>query len=71
LDDVDKIFKSYFTHWLLDWIAKNVDSKYEKEEAFWYHDFISVTNSDQAAVDLFFKTSKEFFDDYKNKRIPK
>jgi len=70
LDDIERTFRSHFHYWIVDWIVKNIDNKYEMESFLWYHAFISVTKGDQEAVDLFFKASREFFDDYKNNRLP-
>lgn len=61
--DIDKKFSAYFYNYVLEWVRKNVDENYERNSFFWYHIIRDVTNTEEEAVDLFFKLSEKFFED--------
>ncbi|MBR3603070.1 MAG: hypothetical protein IKL49_12220 [Lachnospiraceae bacterium] len=67
-NDMDKMFCCWFWKWLVKWIEENMDSQYETSSAMWYVDIKRIAEDQQKEVALFFELSKEFFDDYKNKR---
>lgn len=58
---IEQKFKSHFPNWLLVWVKKNVDEKYERQSFFWHHILRDVTNNESEAIELFFKLSNEFF----------
>lgn len=63
-DDIDNTFSREFLNWTLEWLNTNIDAKYRQRSFFWYHIFQDVTDSEEAATELFFKLSRDFFDDY-------
>lgn len=67
--DIDNAFKNCFSNWIVDWIDQNVGSRYESENTLWYQSIMSAVKDDQEAVDLFFKASKEFFQDCINNHL--
>ena len=60
--NTDQKFKIYFSDWVLNWITNNIDKSYEQKSFFWYHYLCDVTNSEEEAVELFFKLSSIFFE---------
>lgn len=67
-NDMDKMFCSWFWKWLVEWIRSNVDPSYQSESVLWYDDIKKIANDRNEEVVLFFKLTKNFFDDYKNNK---
>lgn len=61
---IDKKFSNLFYDWVLNWVKKNVDDKYECSSLFWYHIFVEVTDTESEAVELFFVLCKDFFEQF-------
>lgn len=60
--DIEKKFQAYFYNYVLEWARKNVDENYERNSLFWHQIIRDVTNTEEEAVDLFFKLSEKFFE---------
>lgn len=60
---IDEKFQAHFYNYVLEWVRKNVDENYERNSFFWYHIIRDVTNTEEEAVDLFFKLSEKFFEE--------
>lgn len=54
-------FARYMFYWILEWIVKNIDASYKPKDFHWHHIIYEVTNSEDEAVELFFKISDEIF----------
>lgn len=68
VDNMDKMFCCWFWKWLEKWIIDNIDSEYQTKSAIWYEDIKKIAGGKQKEINLFFSLSKQFFDDYKNKK---
>lgn len=64
---IDRLFKQYFTGWVLNWVKENIDSNYEKNSFFWYRMLIEISDSEENAVELFFELSENFFEECRKK----
>lgn len=63
--DADKIFHSHFHRWVLDRAnSKSIRKFEEKESYYWYNILNEITPNEQAAVELFFELSEDFFENY-------
>lgn len=66
-DEMDKMFCCWFWKWLVKWIEDNVNSEYQTKSAIWYDDIRNIAENENEEIELFFRLSREFFEDYKNK----
>ena len=68
VSNIDQMYKSHFSNWILDWVKKNVNENYERSNFFWYHILRDVTDNEDEAVQLFFKLSNMFFEEVEARR---
>lgn len=66
-DNVDWQFHTYFWKWMVMWIKKNIDSKYEEKYCSWNKTLKDVTGNETEAVELFYQLCDMFFEEYENK----
>lgn len=67
-DEEERSYHFYFIDWITEWIHKNIDKKYQRKSALWHQVLRDVTNDEQEAVDLFFKLSELYFEQYEKRR---
>ena len=69
--NIDVAFHSKFYQWVLKWINDNTQKNFDKRASFHWHNILTEISTDEKeAVELFFKLSKQFFEEYrKNEHV--
>ncbi|MDE7415717.1 MAG: hypothetical protein K2N44_05270 [Lachnospiraceae bacterium] len=66
-DNIDHQFRCYFDKFLVAWIKKNVDRKYEQQHFSWSQILKDVIDDETEAVELFFHLCDKFFEEYEKR----
>ncbi|MBP1042401.1 hypothetical protein I6N95_15380 [Vagococcus sp. BWB3-3] len=67
--EIDEVFKKDFSQWTKEWLGLNVAMDFSNDCLSWYKMYQKASETEEEALELFFKSSQEFFVDFHNNKL--